>query len=103
MAYRPKCQTAGWEGWRVERTAGSAILRYVRKKNTYSIKYIKPPRRKCNELIKARRKKHVAGRVQEEIIIVLACESRRFSGCHLSRRRQATTGNTTASAGYHWL
>ena len=32
MAYRLKCQTAEWEDWRVERTAGSATLRYVRKK-----------------------------------------------------------------------
>lgn len=25
--YRPKCLTAEWEDWRVERTAGSVILR----------------------------------------------------------------------------
>ena len=31
MAYRPKFQTVVWEVWRVERKAGSAILRYVRK------------------------------------------------------------------------
>ena len=36
----------------------------------------------------------------KQALCLLACESRRISGCRLSPPKQATAGNTSAFAGY---